>query len=72
MEISLMIRLISLGSGQRKIRRKFRRIYAVTCCLVVAFGDEGLQDFPLFFPLCRYYHTNHIVLNAKIWNRTWK
>ena len=48
---SRTVRLISLASGQRKIRRKFRRI---SMHLLLVVGDGGTylsQSFPLFFPL---------------------
>ena len=58
---SRTVRLISLASGQRKIRRKFRRI---SMHLLLVVGDGGTylsQSFPLFFPFSRFHSTYHMV-----------
>ena len=58
---SRTVRLISLASGQRKIRRKFRRI---SLHLLLVVGDGGTylsRSFPLFFPLSRFHSTYHMV-----------
>ena len=59
---SRTVRLIPLASGQRKIRRNFRRI-SCTCCECY----DGMEEhrfpkvFPYFFPLSGYYTTCHMV-----------
>ena len=58
---SRTVRLILLASGQRKIRRNFRRI---SMHLLLVVGDGGTylsQSFPLFFPLSRFHSTYHMV-----------
>ena len=58
---SRTVRLISLASGQRKIRRKFRRI---SMHLLLIVGDGGTylsQSFPSFFPFSRFHSTYHMV-----------
>lgn len=65
---SRTVRLISLASGQRKIRRKFRRI---SMHLLLVVGDGGTylsQSFPLFFPFSRFHSTYHMVYTVHFEN----
>ena len=67
---SRTVRLISPASGQRKIRRKFRRI-SMHLLLVVRDGGTYLsQSFPLFFPFSRFHSTYHMVYTVHFENRS--
>ena len=49
---SRTVRLISPAPEQRKIRRKFRRIFCTCCELVLGMGEHSFPKvFPYFFPL---------------------
>ena len=49
---SRTVRLILLASGQRKIRRNFRRIFCTCCEWVLGMREHSFPKiFPYFFPL---------------------
>ena len=63
-EISRIIRLISPGSKQRKFAENFGE-FLKHLLFGVTRGDEGCSDFPLCFPLRRYYDMNFMVLDEQ-------